>query len=354
MLGFSIFLGDAFDAEKVDYIQSMKQKGFSKIFTSLHIPEDDSQQVLENLKQLGTLAKQFDLEVMADISNDGLNRLGIHLEDIQSLHKLKAIGITGARMDYGIDNQTIANASKVIKVGLNASTLTDNDAEELLQFEADFTQMELWHNYYPRPETGLSESYLQQINEKWRHLGLKTIAFVAGEEKLRGPLFEGLPTLESHRKTHALLAAVQLLTTFGCDEICIGDEGLSLATQEKFAAYFMNKKVQLNVEILDDTHRSLFIGTHTNRQDDARDVIRSQEARFKKIPKIEPAHTIQRDKGSITLDNKAYLRYMGELQILKYNLPSDPKVNVVAKVVPSEVALIDCILPGYQFELLGK
>lgn len=351
MLGFSIFLGDSFDQAKVDYIHAMQQKGFRKIFTSLHIPEDDSQQVLANLIQLGKLAKELNLEIMADISNDGLKRLGIELNVVESFNQLKEMGITGIRMDYGIEQQVIANASKVVKVGLNASTLTENDVEQLIAYQADFSQMELWHNYYPRPETGLSEAYLQQLNQKWQHLGMKIVAFVMGEEKLRGPLFEGLPTLESQRYQHPLAATIQLINQFGCHDVCIGDEGLSSETREQFQAFFQEQKIKLNVEVFDETHRDLFIGTHTNRQDDARDVIRSQEARFKNVPTIEASNTVARNKGSITLDNENYLRYMGELQILKRDLPSNPKVNVVAKIHTKDVDLVDCILPGYQFEL---
>jgi hypothetical protein len=56
----------------------------------------------------------------------------------------------------------------------------------------------------------------------------------------------------------------------------------------------------------------------------------------------------------VTLDNQKYLRYMGELQISKRDLPADEKVNVVAKVIDSEVDLLTCVLPGYRFELVEE
>ena len=43
---------------------------------------------------------------------------------------------------------------------------------------------------------------------------------------------------------------------------------------------------------------------------------------------------------------------MGELQISKRDLPADEKVNIVAKVIDSEVDLLTCVLPGYRFELV--
>ena len=51
-------------------------------------------------------------------------------------------------------------------------------------------------------------------------------------------------------------------------------------------------------------------------------------------------------KGSITLDNEKYLRYMGEIQLTKYDLPADEKVNVVAKVIKEELPLINQIKAG--------
>lgn len=352
MLAFSVFLGDEFDQDKVRYIRNMKENGFSNIFTSLHIPEENSSRVLENLLLLGKLSQDMHLNIMADISNECLENIGIDFHDITSINKLKKFGVNGIRMDYGIDVNTIANVSKSIKVGLNASTLTDSMVLQLIDYKANFSNIELWHNYYPRPDTGLSEQYFTEINKKWLDLGVKIIAFVPGDMNFRGPLHKGLPTLESHRSQHPLLSAVQLIEKYSCQGICIGDEGLSARKRKQFHSYFKEKKVLLEVNICDKTHSDLFLGIHTSRQDEARDVIRSQEARFKNIPKIKPSKKHFRLKGSVTIDNEKYLRYMGELQILKKNLPTDDKVNVVAHVVAQDQDLIECILPNYQFEIL--
>jgi hypothetical protein len=351
VLGFSVFLGDTFHQEKKNYVKEMFELGFRKVFTSLHIPEDDASQLFNNLKVLGSLTKSLNMELMADISVDGLKRLGIDLTQTNAIQELQELGVTGIRMDYGVSNETIASVSNLMSVGLNASTLTEKDVEELIKYQANFDQMELWHNYYPRPETGLSEEYFIKLNQKWQSLGAKIVAFVPGDENLRGPLHQGLPTLECHRKKHPLFAATDLLQTYHCDIVCIGDEGLQKRTKKQFKAYFYDKRIILHVCNVVKTHQDLFIGSHTNRLDDARDVIRSQEARFKQIPKIKANQTKQRKYGSVTLDNEHYLRYMGELQITKVNLKADKKVNVVAEVEESDLDLIQCILPGQQFEL---
>lgn len=351
MLGFSVFLGEPLSKDKKQYIEEMNHAGFTRVFTSLHIPEDDPQAVIYTLQQLGEITQQLQMDLMADISSDGLRRLAIDLNQPGACDKLKDIGVTGIRMDYGIDNQTIAAVSSHMQVGLNASTLTDQDVSELTSYQADFTNMELWHNYYPRPETGLSKTYLQSVNRKWQSLGFKIVAFVPGDENLRGPLYAGLPTLEEHRREHPLAAAIDLFQHYGCDAVHIGDSGLSKKVREQFTGYFQHKKLLLEVELLANTYSSLILGEHTNRVDDAQDVVRSQEAQKNNQQMIEPENNQMRRQGSVTIDNKSYLRYMGEVQITKRDLPADEKVNVAAKVIQKDRALIDYISSGYRFEL---
>ena len=93
-------------------------------------------------------------------------------------------------------------------------------------------------------------------------------------------------------------------------------------------------------------------GDHQNRFDPARDVIRSADARFKKIKKVEAQQTVPRKIGSVTIDNQDYGRYMGEIQISLVDLPSDEKVNVVAVVVPADIDLLkQCSQAGQLFRI---
>jgi len=351
MLGFSVFLGEGLSKNKQQYIEAMNRAGFRRIFTSLHIPEDDPEEIIYTLKQLGKLTQKFQMELMADISSDGLQYLANDFNQVEAFDQLKALGVTGVRMDYGIDNQTIAAISRHMQVGLNASTLTDEDVAELSSFRADFTNMELWHNYYPRPETGLSRNYLQRINHKWRAYGLKIVAFVPGDENLRGPLHNGLPSLEMHRQQHPLAAALDLFRNYDCDAVYIGDSGLTKKVRDQFIAYFQHKKMLLEIDLLTKNYHSLILGEHTNRIDESEYVVRSQEARKNNQEVIETENIQAREKGSITVDNKKYLRYMGEVQITKVGLPADEKVNVLAKVIKKDRNLIDYIDSGCRFEL---
>lgn len=352
MFGFSVFLGSTISDETEKYIAKMSDSGFKGIFTSMHIPEDDSSKYLDRITKLGNLAKKYELNLMVDISTKGLSSLGFDL--INDISKIKDLGITGLRMDYGISIKTIAEASHYLTIGLNASTLSQNDVTELKEYHALFSNMEFWHNYYPRVETGLDREEFVQKNRWLKELGGEIIAFTPGDDVLRGPLFNRLPTLESHRYSHPLAASIDLLKSCYVDEVYIGDEKLQIETINQFEMYEKNDLILLHSFFYYQDFEELLIGVHTNRMDSARDVIRSQEARFKEIPPIKQINTINRSVGAITLDNNLYGRYAGELQIAKRNLPADSRVNVIGKVTDKDLDLIKWINAGQKYQFIRK
>lgn len=349
MFGVSVFLGDELTIETKDYLQAMKDSGFEGVFSSVHIPEEDPSQYVERLKTLGQWTKEMDMQLMVDISGEALKKIGFSFDRPE---EMLAIGITGLRMDYGITNQISAQVSQSMMVAFNASTITQEDVEELQKFHANFDQMEAWHNYYPRPETGLEKSQFIRKNQWLKALGFKIMAFVPGNGTLRGPLFCQLPTLENHRGLHPLASTIELLEECAVDNVYIGDPTIDDRTKQQFFYYIKKKTVLFSIkEVPETNYLAVIVGEHQNRWDAARDVIRSADARFRTIATIEPQHTNDRVKGSITLDNKLYGRYMGEIQLVKRPLFNDEKVNIVAHVVPEDLPLIDWCKAGQLFEL---
>jgi len=100
----------------------------------------------------------------------------------------------------------------------------------------------------------------------------------------------------------------------------------------------------------------IFKSCHENRPDSAEDVIRSTNSRetLRKEDVINPYNNINRKVGYITIDNKEYLRYSGELQICKNELPADRRVNVVGKVIEEEIFLLKYIGDETKFRLIKK
>ncbi|WP_086312895.1 hypothetical protein A5821_000458 [Enterococcus sp. 7F3_DIV0205] len=351
MYGISIFLSDDLTDETRLYIQKMSTIGFNGIFTSLHIPEDDVALYAKRLKELGNIAQKYNMRLMVDISGEALKRAGFSFE---RLEEILAMGVTGLRMDYAISNQEIAEASHYLTIGLNASTISAEDVEELQEFNANFKNFEAWHNYYPRPETGLSSQFFKEKNRWLKDSGFRVFAFVQGNNQLRGPLYKGLPTLEKHRYDNPFSAALDLNENYCVDGVYVGDPRISERTIHQFEDYNCNQMLQLEVSDIGSQYFTNILGKHTNRSDEARDVIRSAEARFKKIARIEPETVLERKMGSVTIDNIQYGRYMGEIQVTKKDLPGNQQINVAAQVVPEDCSLLKLIKAGRAFNLIEK
>lgn len=346
MRGISVYLSEELTPASIDWIERMRESGFTSIFTSLHIPEDDSTLYSERLQQLGALAKRLEMELVADIAPSSLQALG---KDWDDAHTLLEWGVTGLRVDYGVTPKQVADLSRHMMVALNASTLTEVELDQMLHHGLLRENVEAWHNFYPRSETGLDRLWFDERNA-WLHAqGIKVQAFIPGDEQLRGPLHETLPTLEAHRHQSPLSCYIDLQATV--DRVLIGDPRVSDQTMRQFQAY------EEGIIVLRATseHRVDSLPTlHTNRMDPARDVLRSVESRAYGRPGdqlIQPQKTEGRPFGSITIDNDRYGRYAGELQVTKRDLPADERVNVIGRVIEMDRTLIHHIGPGGRFQI---
>ena len=56
--------------------------------------------------------------------------------------------------------------------------------------------------------------------------------------------------------------------------------------------------------------------------------------------------------NDITLDNVNYQRYMGEMQILKCDLPADERVNVIASLNEEEQKLLKYLTSSTAFQFV--
>ncbi len=342
MLGFSIYLNRDLTADDYNYLLAMRNAGLTTIFTSLHIPEDDPKIVVRRLTELTKWCKNLETAVIADVSESGMARLGLSLENEE---QIEGLGLTGLRIDDGVSPATISKLSQKMPIALNASTVNEDDLTALREHGANFENLQAWHNFYPRPETGLDSNWLKEKNDWLHHMNLETMAFVAGDAVLRGPIHAGLPTLEKQRGENPLAAMLEL-KHMGCDHIFIGDASLSPQMIDSFKNYTKKKIITLHVK---EKLPQLFQYEWHNRPDVARDLVRLNEGRSRQLFDVTPQESSRsRTKGTITCDNTKYLRYQGELQITKRNLPADKKVNVLGHVTAFDLPLLDQIGSGQK------
>lgn len=342
MFGVSVFPGMEVTIEKnLEYIENSASFGGSLLFTSLHIPEARSLHLEDEFLQILKKSKECGLRTVVDISKGYYKRLASHGYDDYIL-----------RLDFGFSLKEIAELSNIRSIQLNASTLDRDACNQLNQLGADFSHITACHNYYPRIETGLSLKLVRDRNIFFKSLGIETSAFICGESVRRGPLFQGLPTVEEHRAMDAIVSAQELYHE-GCDIVLIGDSMGSLGdlkalqTINKAKASGITHLIPIKpLHISQDVEKVLSL-KHQERMDPAEYVVRSGEAKgvYNHIPE---QNTVDRPAGSVTIDNYLYGRYMGEVQITKRDLPADARVNVIGEA-SDDGRIVSRIMAGDSF-----
>ena len=220
------------------------------------------------------------------------------------------------------------------------------------------------HNFYPKRFTGISKKYLLEQNLKYKKYGIRTMAFVKGDE-LRGPIYEGLPTVEEHRNMRFLTSCLDLLS-LSTDVILVGDINLSDENWKEFG-YFSKGAIPLRNEhdILTDkvfqdridssehVVRATAGGNIGETRKDFCEYIKEELAGYSiDIEKISSDIPIK--KGDILISNSKYLRYEGELEIALKNLGTDEKRSVVSKIIEKDMELLDYISIVKQFEFVSN
>lgn len=351
-LGVAFFTGMEQSVEQnIEYLRLAANQGVQRLFTSLHIPEADCRSLVVDCRKVLTVAKQLGFSVTADISPRTWDLLSL------TPHELGEWGIDALRIDYGFSPEQICRLSRDsgLQIELNASSMTEEELQRILATGVERQNLCAGHNYYPRPETGLGFDLFVRRSRQFRRLEIPVSVFVPGQLHRRGPIHAGLPTLEMHRRLGAVDAVRQLWATGLVDTILFSDPLVPAADLAAVAAlpHNMPEPMRLRLETFELTvmeRRVVELPSHTNRNDAAAALVRSQESREAANAPIAPrSDSRSRQRGDVTIDNSRYGRYAGELQIVLQDLPADEKVNVVGRVAATDLCLLDCIFPGRSF-----
>lgn len=343
--GISLYFGNGYE-HNAEIIRKAKASGVSYAFTSLHIPEENGVDYQEEMSRMLALCKDSGLNLIADISPNTLTKLGC-----TSYDELDSLGIRYIRLDFGFRAEEVVKLSQTYHVVFNASTITEKDIKEWRAAGADFSRFAACHNFYPKRYTGLSLNKIYQINRRLKDLGFLTMAFVAGNKTLRGPLKEGLPTAEEHRNEHVFPNMLELFYQTLSDVVLIGDVDVTDDVWEQIRE-FNEGYITLKAEIL-PSYQFITGQLHHDRPDSSEWIIRSQESRLleayhQPFPK---EHIKERPAGSICISNQEYLRYNGELEIARTNMPLELRVNVIGQVIAEDQIYLSYIRDGMGFRL---
>lgn len=342
-LGFSLYLSTF--AAQWPTLRGWAGTG-APVFLSLHISEEFDDTYCQRAEEVCHLLADNGFRVIADVSVKTLRQFGCG--DLTEL--AKSLRLWALRIDYGFSPEEIQAMAEKMPIVLNASTTSPEDARRIL---AGGCEVFALHNFYPRPETGLDEDLLLGTTKTLQAAGLKVQAFIPGDISLRGPVFEGLPTLEEHRHCLPSAAFVDLSLRFGMDEIFLADPGLSDTEQQRIARFCRDGVISLPA-LLDPEYEHLYDAVFTCRIDSPKWLIRFQESRMYSCAgtPVEAKHCASRNRGCITIDNVNFGRYTGEIQIIRSSRAADPRINVIGSIPENAWLLMDNIKGGRKFALV--
>ncbi|MDN6293752.1 MAG: MupG family TIM beta-alpha barrel fold protein [Alkalibacterium sp.] len=308
------------------------------VFTSLHLTEEVTDSYVRDVEEMCEWLHENGFWIMADVSPLTLERF--QEESLSSLSR--RLHLNNVRLDFGFDLDKLKREELAVSFTYNASTLLEQGvAQENCLY---------MHNFYPRPETGLDHTFFSSLNERIKEKSGQILAFISGDEEKRGPLFEGLPTLEEHRYLSPYAQFIDLLKRHSIDKAFLGDIKLSNFELNLILNYLEDKLIRLPVDLPEEL-TYLYHETFTVRVDSPQTLIRVQESRqYAQAGKsVEPVQMMKRTKGSVTMDNILYKRYSGEVQITKKDYPKDERVNVIGQLDEKYHLLIDNLTNGERF-----
>lgn len=349
-LGVSVYPAEL-DAAR-DTLDRASRAGATVVFTSLHIPEDDAAGVRERAQHLAGLAAGAGLALIADVSPRVCAAFGERPWPV-----LRDLGIARVRLDDGYDVEKTAAISREIAVSVNASTTSAAELAVALSAARSKRPVLALHNYYPRRWTGLSTAFVADSARSWHDAGFELGGFISGDGLRRGPLRDGLPTIEDLRDADPL---VQFLTLegLGCDVGVIGDPALRSDTWDRVGDYVRAGVVALPVDLVPGVTQAMATAlaeVDANRPDPAAHLVRLQHSRARLANVELPVTGGQpRARGSVTVDLASAGRYRGEIGLARTDLPPDESVAVVGRIPPASLGLVDLIAGSQPLRLLPR
>lgn len=318
-------------------LEEAAEVGITRIFLSFHIPETDPEAFDREVAPLLERARALGMETVGDLVP------GRPVPE----------NLTSLRLDDGYTPEAIRDLQARFperKLVLNASAVREAQLEALEHQGVDLSRVEALHNFYPHPHTGLSESYLCRQNALFHRFGIPVGAFAASRKGRRGPLREGLPTLEQDRHRTVSQEARQL-AALGLDAVYIGDDGPDRQELEDLARV-SGEVLELTLQVWEDRPLYAVLAGHVyaTRPDEAEEVIRTVNSRALWKGVEIPEFPFRRcHAGDVTLDNPRYGRYAGELEICLTELPADRRVDVLGRIPEEERFLLKYLKDGKKF-----
>lgn len=320
-----------------------------EIFTTVHLPEYTTEEQIESVALIAREAKKYHLEITVDIGGECIEEI---LNDNKKIAVFKKIPIDFIRLDYGYDEKQVKSLYEQLNlrgVVLNASIYSQKEVDKIMTFfqsVSENIEIRACHNFYIREETGIDSEYALRQDSFLKKYGVPIYYCIPSYSKPRGPIHKGLCTLEKHRNKRIRNILTDLYLNYNLTAFMLADEWISEDEYEEVEKTInaltstLSEEEVIYIEFFENAskkEKEIVLGTHRFRNDSPDQFLRSQSSRqmAELGSLIEKNHTVLREEGMITIDNKLNKRYSGELQVITRSACADERVNVVAKLVHS-------------------
>lgn len=357
-LGVSIYPEKSTLEKDKEYIELAGKYNFKRVFTCLLSITKNIDIIKQELKEIIIFAKEKGLEVILDVAPNIFEELGISYNDLSFFAELGADGI---RLDLGFDSimeSKLTYNEYGLKIELNLSNDVDY-LNNILSYKPNKENLYGCHNFYPQKYTGLEYDFFIRSTKRFKENNIRTAAFISCKGEL-GPwsINDGLSTLEEHRGLPLETQAKHLWATELIDDVIIGDAYATEKQLKKLSElnpYIIELEVEVEEEISEKEKEILLSKEHYRRGDISKYMIRSTEIRKKhKESYILERRGNSQERGDILIGNNSFGKYKGELQIVLERMEEDKRKNLVGRVVPYELFLLNYIGPWNKFTLKIK
>jgi hypothetical protein len=323
--GLSIFTGlkEYTLEQSLKYLEYAHEHNIEMIFSSAHINEADRS--IEELNIIIEKCYEYGMKFVIDVSKKAFENLGLSDK------------VYAYRLDYGFTDEEIVELSKSDKfyIELNASTLSEEKLLTYIEKGINLSHVRASFNYYPKLYTGHDIQDARHIIKMFNKYGINVGAFLPSTYQKRPPMYEGLPSIESHRYLDKGIS-IEELKAIGVSEVFIGD---AYASCEEIVLLEQHRSddVVLDLSLDSKEDNDLFSNTLTVRPDYNNYLIRLSGGRGKNVALKN--NKVGRNKFDVTIDNELFKRYSGEVNIVINQLPNDERVNVIGKVKCSDIII---------------
>ena len=366
-----------------DYLARASSLGYTRAFTSMFQVPGTASEVLALFADLIAEAHRYGIEVSLDINPSCMRMLGATPYD---LSPFAGIAADVLRMDgaYGVDeNVAMLKNEYGIRIEYNASALMPETIEEMVGRGIDKTRMLACHNFYPQRYTGFRWDRFLEVNTRLSRLGIPIGAFVSSHATPSHGVWNppcGLPTVERLRDMTPELQA-RILSAAGTTDIFFGN---AYATQEELSSvaealapfvprylseaheqdlrdsvfvdldHLLGSVTRVRIETvpeLTEVEKEILFDffPHVDMGDSTEWIWRSRMPRayYQDCPiEARPCDKVEFTPGDVIIVNDGYKHYAGEVQVVLECMPNDGIRNLVGRVSPDEMYVLDAVRDG--------